>query len=57
MKITAEFLNDEIAGITQEAERAKVVLIKCEGIIEAYKILLKILADSEEELDDSEDLP
>jgi len=57
MKITAEFLNDEIAGITQEAERAKVVLIKCEGIIEAYKILLKILADSEEELDDPEDLP
>jgi len=54
MKITPEFLYNEINGIRQEADKARTVLIKCEGLIDAYTMLITMLEHPDETLDVSE---
>jgi hypothetical protein len=41
MVITVEFLTNEIRALEQELETARIVAIKAQALIDAYKILIE----------------
>jgi len=49
MQITKEFLEAEIADLRKEAGRAEVFLLKAQGTIEAYQMLINRLEAPEPE--------
>jgi hypothetical protein len=52
MQITKEFLLAEIADLKQEAGRAEAFLLKAQGTIEAYQMLINRLDTPEPEQED-----
>jgi len=53
MQITREFLETEIADLREEARRAEAFLLKAQGTIEAYQMLINRLEAPELENDDA----
>jgi hypothetical protein len=53
MQITREFLEAEIADLREEARRAEAFLLKAQGTIEAYQMLINRLEAPELENDDA----
>jgi hypothetical protein len=53
MQITREFLEAEIADLREEARRAEAFLLKAQGTIEAYQMLINRLEAPEPENDDA----
>lgn len=49
MQITKEFLEAEIADLRQESGKAEAFLLKAQGTIEAYQMLINRLAAPEPE--------
>jgi hypothetical protein len=49
MRITKEFLETEIADLRKEAGRAEAFLLKAQGTIEAYQMLINRLEAPEPE--------
>ena len=49
MQISREFLEAEISALAAEIDKAKVFLIKAQGTIEAYKMLISKLEEPEQE--------
>jgi hypothetical protein len=47
MEITKEFILAEIGDLEQEAQKANAFLLKAQGAIEAYRVLLKRLETPE----------
>lgn len=43
MQITKEFLESEVRDLETEVEKAQIFIIKAQGTIEAYKMLLNRL--------------
>jgi len=52
MLITKEFLESEIGDLEREIQKANVFIIKAQGTIEAYKMLIHRLETPEEADDD-----
>jgi hypothetical protein len=52
MQITKEFLEAEIADLKQEAGKAEAFLLKAQGTIEAYQMLINRLDAPEPEQQD-----
>ena len=50
MQITKEFLEAEIKDLEQEISKAQTFLIKAQGTVEAYKMLINRLDAPEEEI-------
>jgi len=57
MQITKEFLEAEIADLQAEAGKAQAFLIKAQGTIEAYQMLINRLEAPEPEQDNGSDTP
>jgi hypothetical protein len=53
MQITKEFLEAEIQDLEQEMQKANAFILKAQGTVEAYKMLINRLAVPEE--DDSQE--
>jgi hypothetical protein len=49
MRITKEFLETEIADLREEARKAEAFLLKAQGTIEAYQMLINRLEAPEPE--------
>ena len=54
MQITKEFLVAEITDLEQEIQRANAFIIKAQGTVEAYKMLINRLDQPEPEQEDGE---
>lgn len=54
MQITKEFLEAEIADLRREAGKAEAFLIKAQGTIEAYQMLINRLETPEPEQKDGD---
>lgn len=52
MQITKEFLEVEIGALEQEIQKANVFIIKAQGTIEAYRMLINRLEAPEEKPND-----
>ena len=57
MQITKEFLEAEIADLRKEAGKAEAFLLKAQGTIEAYQMLINRLEAPEPEQDNGSDTP
>jgi len=57
MQITKEFLVAEIADLQREAGKAEAFLLKAQGTIEAYQMLINRLDAPEPEQDNGSDHP
>ena len=55
MQITKEFLEAEIADLRREAGKAEAFLLKAQGTIEAYQMLINRLASPEPEPEQTND--
>ena len=53
MQITKEFLEAEIADLRKEAGKAEAFLLKAQGTIEAYQMLINRLEAPEQQNDDA----
>jgi hypothetical protein len=53
MQLTREFLEAEIADLREEARRAEAFLLKAQGTIEAYQMLINRLEAPEQQHDDA----
>jgi hypothetical protein len=53
MQITREFLEAEIADLREEARKADAFLLKAQGTIEAYQMLINRLEAPEQQNDDA----
>jgi len=51
MRITAEFLQAEISALELEMQKAQAFMIKAQGTIEAYRMLINRLEAPEQESD------
>lgn len=49
MQITREFLESEIRDLESEMQKAQVFIIKAQGTIEAYQMLIRRLEAPEEQ--------
>lgn len=49
MRITAEFLQAEISALELEMQKAQAFMIKAQGTIEAYRMLINRLEAPEQE--------
>ena len=57
MQITKEFLVAEITDLEQEIQRANAFIIKAQGTVEAYKMLINRLDQPEPEQEHGADNP
>ena len=55
MQVTKEFLEAEIADLRNEARKAEAFLLKAQGTIEAYQMLINRLAQPEPEQEHGSD--
>jgi hypothetical protein len=53
MQITKEFLETEIRDLEQEIQRANAFMLKAQGTVEAYKMLINRLDVPEQQHDDA----
>lgn len=53
MQITKEFLEAEIKDLEQEMQKANAFVLKAQGTIEAYKMLINRLEAPEQQNDDA----
>jgi hypothetical protein len=53
MQITKEFLETEIRDLEQEMQRANAFMLKAQGTVEAYKMLINRLDAPEQQHDDA----
>lgn len=53
MQITKEFLESEIVDLEQEIQKANAFILKAQGTIEAYKMLINRIDAPEQQNDDA----
>jgi hypothetical protein len=53
MQITKEFLESEIVDLEQEIQKANAFILKAQGTIEAYKMLINRLDAPEQQNDNA----
>jgi hypothetical protein len=57
MQITKEFLESEIGDLEQEIQKANAFILKAQGTIEAYKMLVNRIDAPEPEQENGTDTP
>jgi hypothetical protein len=57
MQITKEFLESEISDLEQEIHKASAFMLKAQGTVEAYKMLINRLEAPEPEQENGTDTP